>query len=423
MFVTGSSRSELTGQDAVTIAYASDGSTLWSRRYDGPAHGDDGGVDLGLSAQGDTVYIAGSAGGPSSSQILVIAYDATNGARVWATRIGSQLLFDEVAALAVSHDGSRVFVTGVRRYFDDSDIRTIALDASSGSVVWTRRFEGSSQQPSAPTDLRVSPDGSLVVMTGWFQAAGTDPSSTQAVTVAYEAADGSRRWAQRFDGNMPSGQDRASGVEIAPDSSAVYVAMTSESATNDLDYLTFGYDAGTGAELWRHRYNGPDGHADEPGAIAIDAAGTSVFVTGRSLVETVGSVQVFDYATVAIDAGTGHRIWATRYDAGIGGSDEAVDVGVGPGGGKVFVTGTSEGLINGVSSSTDIVTMGLAAASGIELGLRRYNGPCNFVDRAAALAIGPNGSRVYVTGTTNCFDPDTSGDIATIAYRTQTPSR
>ncbi len=415
VYVTGSSLSNLVGQDAVTVAYAPDGTRLWTSRYDGPSHFDDGAVDIGVSPDGTMVFITGQTSGPSSSQILVLAYKATNGDRAWSTRIGSQLLFDEVGALAVSPDGSVVFVTGVRRYFDDTDIRTIALDASTGSVLWSRRYEGTFHQPSRATDLQVSPDGSLVVMVGWVETGGPGLNPADSVAVAYDVATGTRRWINRYDGNA-HGDDRSFGVEIDPDGS-VYVATASASLTNDLDYLTLAYDSVTGSELWRQRYNGPQNGADEPSAIGLSPDGAQVFVTGRSIRSISGSVHVYDYATLAIDAATGHRVWVKRYDAGIGGSDEPVDLGVSPDGSKVFVTGTSEGVINGVSSATDFATVGYDAATGARLGLQRYNGPCNFLDRAIGLALSPDGSKVYVAGRTDCLDPDTSGDFATVAYR------
>ncbi len=415
VYVTGSSLSNLVGQDAVTVAYAPDGSRLWTSRYDGASHLDDGAVDIGVSPDGTMVFITGQSGGPSSSQILIVAYKAASGGRAWSTRIGSQLLFDEVRALAVSPDGSVVFVTGVRRYFDDTDIRTIALDASTGSVLWSRRYEGTFHQTSAATDLQVSPDGSLVVMVGWVETSGQGLSPADSVAVVYDVATGSRRWVNRYDGNA-HGDDRSFGVEIAPDGSAVFVATASASLANDLDYLTFAYDAVTGSELWRQRYNGPQNGADEPSAIGLSPDGSQVFVTGHSIRSISGSVHVYDYATLAVDAATGHRVWVKRYDAGIGGSDEAVDLGVSPDGSKVFVTGTSEGVINGVSSATDFATVGYDGATGTRLGVQRYNGPCNFLDRAIGLALSPDGSRVYVAGRTDCFDPDTSGDFATVAY-------
>jgi DNA-binding beta-propeller fold protein YncE len=417
VYVTGGSLSNLVGQDAVTIAYDPDGGIMWRARYDGPAHYDDGAADIGVSPDGGTVFVSGTTNGPSSSQILVIAYEAANGGTMWSTRIGSQLLFDEAGSLAVSPDGSVVFVTGVRRYFDDSDIRTIAFDASTGSVLWSRRYEGRFHQTSAPNDLRVSPDGSQVVMVGWFETAGPGLSPTDSVAVAYDAATGLRRWVNRADGDA-HGEDRAFGVEFAPDGSTVYVATESESSTSDLDYLTFAYDAGTGSELWQHRYDGPHSGADQPSAIGVSPDGASVFVTGRSLRFSSGSVDVYDYATLAIDAATGQHIWAKRYDEGIGGTDEPVDLGVTPDGSKVFVTGTSEGLIDGISTATDFATLGYDAATGARLGLQRYDGPCSFLDRATGLALSADGLRVYVTGRTDCPDWSISGDYATVAYPT-----
>jgi hypothetical protein len=63
-----------------------------------------------------------------------------------------------------------------------------------------------------------------------------------------------------------------------------------------------------------------------------------VFVTGWS----AGSSGVdSDYATVAYDASAGTRFWASRYDAGS--EDEAAALGVSPDGSTVFVTGSSTG--------------------------------------------------------------------------------
>jgi DNA-binding beta-propeller fold protein YncE len=414
VYVTGNSTGDLTGSDIATVAYDVDGGLLWQKRYDGPAHLDDSAADIGVSPNGSTVFVTGVAGGPSSSQILVVAYDAADGGRTWSTRVGSNLLFDEAAALAVSPNGSMIFVTGVRRYYDDTDFRTIALDATTGSVRWSRRYEGTFHQTGAATDLAVSSDGSLVAVSGWVETSGPGLSPDDAVVVAYDAATGSRRWAERFDGTAHR-DDAAYGVTIAPDGTAVYVAAASESLTHDLDYLTLAYDSATGAQLWHDRYDGPAAREDVPAAIGVSSSGATVFVTGRSMRMSQGTA-IDDYATLAIDTAAGDRLWAKRYDAGIGGSDAAVDLAVSPDGSKVFVSGTSEGIIGGHSSATDIVTVGLDTAGGNQLGVRRYDGSCNFVDRATGLALSADGSRVFVTGKTDCLDPNTSGDFATIAY-------
>ncbi len=82
------------------------------------------------------------------------------------------------------------------------------------------------------------------------------------------------------------------------------------------------------------------------------------------------------------------------------------------------MTGTSEGVIDGLSSATDFATLGYDAATGARLGLQRYNGPCNFADSATGLTLSPDGLRVYVTGRTDCPDWSISGDYATMAYPT-----
>jgi hypothetical protein len=81
-------------------------------------------------------------------------------------------------------------------------------------------------------------------------------------------------------------------------------------------------------------------------------------------------------------------------------------VAVSPGGGAVFVTGTSQ---------DDYATVAYNAATGARRWASRYNGPQNKDDFASSLAVSPGGSAVFVTGTTATFT--SSADYATIAYK------
>jgi hypothetical protein len=68
-FVGGSS-------DYLTQAYrASDGGRLWSRRYDGPAHGLDVAAALTVSQEGSRMFVTGaSERSPGNSDVATVAY-------------------------------------------------------------------------------------------------------------------------------------------------------------------------------------------------------------------------------------------------------------------------------------------------------------------------------------------------------------
>jgi outer membrane protein assembly factor BamB len=72
--------------------------------------------------------------------------------------------------------------------------------------------------------------------------------------VAYDATTGAVLWARRYKG--PADQDdNATGVGVSPDGRTVFVI--GDSWGTYPDYATVAYDASTGAALWVSRYNGP----------------------------------------------------------------------------------------------------------------------------------------------------------------------
>jgi hypothetical protein len=64
----------------------------------------------------------------------------------------------------------------------------------------------------------------------------------------------------------------------------------------------------------------------------------------------------------------------------------------------------------GVGSVPGIVS---AATPGSQLWVKRYNGPKNYTDYAHALGVSPDGSEVFVTGSSA---GSTGYDYATVAY-------
>src|SRR5205823_1369367 len=132
------------------------------------------------------------------------------------------------------------------------------------------------------------------------------------------------------------------------------------------DYATAAYNASTGSRVWSMRYKGPGGpgaREDIAGSLAVSPDGTEVFVTGAS---NGGLTTYEDYATVAYKASTGTKLWVARYDGPDSGVDGASSLAVSPDGTKVFVTGSSDGVY---------ATIAYSAAAGAQLWVSRYDGP------------------------------------------------
>jgi hypothetical protein len=99
----------------------------------------------------------------------------------------------------------------------------------------------------------------------------------------------------------------------------------------------------------------------------------------------------------------GTQLWVSRYNGPGGADDSAAAVAVGPDGKTVYVTGNSTSA-NGMTN--DYATVAYQAGTGARLWGRRYNSPGNGYNLAAAMAVSPGGGRVFVTG-----------EAATVAYR------
>src|SRR5581483_6267945 len=169
------------------------------------------------------------------------------------------------------------------------------------------------------------------------------------------------------------------------------------------DYATIAYDAATGAQLWASRYDGPAGQADLASALGVSPDGSKLFVTGQS----TGSCS-YDYATVAFDAATGAQLWLRRYRGPAHGADAPPALAVSPDGSKVFAAGQTSKLAN-----NDYETVAYDAATGAQLWLRLYDGPAHGSDAARALGISPDGSKLFVTGQSA---GSTNNDYATVSY-------
>jgi hypothetical protein len=181
----------------------------------------------------------------------------------------------------------------------------------------------------------------------------------------------------------------------------VYVAGYSSGVASGQDYTTIAYNAATAASHWVRRRNGPGNGNDTAAKVAVSPGGRTVFVTGTSA--DTGT----DYATIAYNAATGAQRWARRYDGPGNGDDTGTSLAVSPSGHTLYVTGYNAGAGTGTVANN--------AATGARLWVSRYTGPAGDGATAFDVAVSPDGSMVFVTGS-SLVATDLAA-LTTIAYK------
>jgi outer membrane protein assembly factor BamB len=171
------------------------------------------------------------------SMLVLAAAPASGNAgarQLWVARYNDRNDSSDYAnTLAVSPDGSTVFVTG----HDDRKWITVAYDARTGARHWTAKYHPALSGANEADGLAVSRDGSRVFVTGGTRsrAIGWD-----AVTLAYDASTGEQLWEARSTGGPGKAYASAGEPRVSPDGSAVYVTVG----------RVFAYAAATGRRLW-----------------------------------------------------------------------------------------------------------------------------------------------------------------------------
>ena len=397
VFVTGSKGED----DYVTIAYnAATGAQLWIKLYKGPTGSGNIAKAVAVSPDGSTVFVTGEGSTAASGATYVtIAYNAATGAQRWIKAYNGVVAVNFANALAVSPNGKTVFVTGqgdsasfVEQY------ATVAYNAATGAQLWAKRYGGPGSSNDIAHSVAVSPNGNTAFVTG----TSTSPTFTDEATVAYNAATGAQVWVKRDSGVLLSANGYYNSVAVSPTGGAVYVTgINGDASSAGAGYDTIAYNAATGAQLWAKRYSSSGGAL----SLAVSPDGSTVFATGETFRPGAG----IGYATVAYNAATGAQLWAKSYVGNLGAIPRALaySVAVSPSGGTVYVTGLSW------KAGFDYATIAYNAATGAQQWIKLYAFPGNNSTEGlgpVAEAVSPTTGTVIVTGA------DVAGEWATVAY-------
>jgi uncharacterized delta-60 repeat protein len=380
--------------DYVTIKYNYAGVQQWTALYNGPENKSDDATALAVDKFGN-VHVTGNNG----FDFATVKYNR-NGVQQWAAQYnGPRNGVDQVASLAIDKTGN-VYAGGktygglvvpfvVAGIIDTYDFSLVKYNRE-GIKEW-EKIENGSASFELPASLAVDGAGNTYV-TGTSCGLNVDRDFA---TIKYDK-DGIQNFATRYHGAIPGSPsfDQAKTLNLDLFGN-VYVTGLSNSGTTD-DYTTVKYNP-NGTQEWVARCNFQGHQINEPTASFIDAAG-NIYVTGYSV--NLASGTGSDFATVKYNL-NGVQQWIARYGDTQKPNNLARAIIV-DGKGNVYVTGLSR---TNTGENEDYVTVKYNS-NGIRQWAVRYNGPGNWHDRPAAIAVDRSGN-VYVTGfssTTSAFD-------------------
>lgn len=305
---------EVSGFDAAT------GKRTWTTTYAGP-HGEDIVTGVVAAPTGNVVYVTGySFLTYYDANYVTIAVNALTGEKLWTASYDGIGGIDKPTGDAVSPDGSVVYVTGdtqtdLQVYSEAGE--TVAYDASSGRELWRRMFSQPYQYASLPTALAATPSG--VFVTGWTH---DSYSGNGLMFVAGYSTTGTDLWSA---GSAPAdgwGQ-YGPGNRIVYDAKTrmLYVVGAANTGTK-----VVGYRAATGRIDWTSQFAGNNFYAGPDAVVSSDGAHLYIVVPDGS-----------DRHVVALRAGTGGVEWTTTLFA-----DRATPepgIAVTPDGSTVYVVG------------------------------------------------------------------------------------
>jgi WD40 repeat protein len=266
-----------------TVAYnATTGAVRWHASYQTGQFIHPTANSLALSPDGADLFVTGTAG--------TVAYAASTGAQLWSDHYKQRWGRDD-EHVVVSPDSSTVFVAGATSVTKPEHFLTVAYNAATGAQLWAAQLSPSTFD-SLATSVAVSPDGSMVFVAGTSLGNGGTPPTTY-LTIAYDASTGTALWVRHSAGNGGNFATLPS-LAVSQDGSTVFLASSADAPDGQFGYQAIAYATATGHRLWLARYQSPGGGATIASAIAV--TGSEVLVTGTG---ARNSTQT-DYATVAL---------------------------------------------------------------------------------------------------------------------------
>ena len=367
--------------------------TSWTRSYNGTGGGADAVNCMAIDHEGNILVTGGSPGGASSGLDFVTIKYSPSGSVFWTRRYNGTASGQDFPRKVTCDGIGSVYVTG------DSEGSSGATDyltikyKKNGDVGWVRRYDGPGASYDVPEALVIDDSGSVVV-TGFSSGSDMAYSCT---TIKYDA-NGDTLWVRRY--RTPSGSsDYGNDLVVDGSGNFIVAGITSGNGTAGQDFLTIKY-LSNGDTAWVRHYNGDASGPDWVSKCAVDKS-ENIYVTGYS--EGVGTN--WDFVTVKYTP-SGDVAWIRRLN-GIANLVDWPFAMIVDELSNVFISGSS---VSG--PSRDFLTVKYDS-TGAEKWTKRFNGFGDGDDEPSSMAIDTSGC-VYVTGYS--LNGGSGTDIATIKY-------
>ena len=260
LYVTGESYN--LNRDYVTIKYNSQGIQQWIRFYN-PGNYNDIAYSIAVD-DSSNIYITGESLRDTITfkDFATIKYNS-NGTQIWSARYNGSFNGDDFAnSIGVDSLGN-VYVSGsIEDQFHYGDYATIKYN-NSGMLEWVRTYSGTANFLDISKAMKVDKLGNSYI-TGYSTEASEGYNFT---TIKYNST-GQRLWIAEYNNGL---NDIGFAVDI-DEKGNVYVTGQSDGNGTSDDFATIKYDS-TGKQQWFMRYDFSGQFSDFASAINVDHSG------------------------------------------------------------------------------------------------------------------------------------------------------
>lgn len=392
IYAAGFSFDVVGDNDFTILSTDNSGNERWVYTFDGPGHLTDGAQDISFGTDAN-VYAAGwSHGGTGDIDLTVISVDSGGDER-WAYRYnGTGNYVDNAFSIAYGLDNN-IYAAGFTFTFASgvTDFIVVSLTPT-GNVRWIYKYDGGGRPWNSANSIIYGPDN-------YIYAAGYCGGTSNDVDFCVICLDtaGNEEWIYKHNG-PGNDDDEARSIIYGLDNN-LYVAGYSSGSSTGTDFAVISLST-SGNENWVYRYNGSENTTDRANSIIY---GPDNYLYAAGLAYNTGADSDFVVASLTP---SGSERWVYTYNGPNDFTDVAHSLVYGSDS-NIYAAGYSFG--NGTREDFTIISL---KSTGEELGVYRYNGTRNFMDKANAITYGLDSS-VYAAGMS--FNNNTIVDLTIIS--------